>query len=290
MANRDRSYAGNAPGDLFVDQTCIDCDTCRQVAPLTFHEVDGHAEVHTQPVDPAALHAAAQAQLCCPTQSIGGAAPAVVRAALAAFPLPLAEGVFACGFNAEASYGAHSYLLVRPEGNWLVDSPRWVPQLVAAIAARGGLRGIVLTHRDDVAAAARYAEHFGATRLIHAADADAAPGAQTITGEAAVAIAAGLRLLPVPGHTAGSVALIADGRYCFSGDHLWYSRRLGRLHASRAVCWHSWPQQCRSMQRLAQESFSWVLPGHGQRYQAATPEAMRAELLALSKLMTTSQE
>jgi len=290
MANRDRSYAGNAPGALFVDHTCIDCDTCRQLAPLTFHAVDGHAEVHTQPLDAAALHAAAQAQLCCPTQSIGGAAPAQVRSAAAEFPLPLAPGVFACGFNAEASYGAHSYLLVRPEGNWLIDSPRWVPQLVAAIAAHGGLRGIVLTHRDDVAAAPRYAAHFGARCVIHAADADAAPGAQTISGDAPVPIAAGLRLVPVPGHTAGSMALIADARFCFSGDHLWYSRRLGRLHASRAVCWDSWPQQCRSMRRLADETFSWVLPGHGQRYQAASTTALRSELLALSKLMTEAPE
>jgi len=290
MASRDRSFAGNAPGSFFVDATCIDCDTCRQIAPLTFHEVDGHAQVHAQPADAAALRAAAQAQLCCPTSSIGSASPTAVRAALDDFPLPIAEGVFACGFHAEASFGAHSYLLTRPDGNWLVDSPRWVPQLVERISARGGLRGIVLTHRDDVAAAGRYAAHFGATCHIHAADASAAPGAMTISGRDAVPLAAGLTLLPVPGHTAGSLVLLADDTYCFSGDHLWYSRRLGRLHAARAVCWHSWSQQCRSMARLAQESFSWVLPGHGQRYQARSPAAMRAELLALSKFMEAVQE
>ena len=46
---------------------------------------------------------------------------------------------------------------------------------------------------------------------------------------------------------------------------------------SRA-CWYSWPEQVRSLERLLDYRFEWVLPGHGGRFHAATPAAMRAEL------------
>ena len=36
MADRRRAVAENVPGDFFVDETCIDCDACRQLAPEVF--------------------------------------------------------------------------------------------------------------------------------------------------------------------------------------------------------------------------------------------------------------
>ena len=36
MADRSRALPQNVTGDFFVDDTCIDCDTCRQIAPETF--------------------------------------------------------------------------------------------------------------------------------------------------------------------------------------------------------------------------------------------------------------
>lgn len=38
MARQDRRLASNVPGDFFVDASCIDCATCRWVAPATFDE------------------------------------------------------------------------------------------------------------------------------------------------------------------------------------------------------------------------------------------------------------
>ena len=49
MATAQRSFAENAPGSFFVDDTCIDCDLCRQIAPSTFVECDDHAIVQRQP-------------------------------------------------------------------------------------------------------------------------------------------------------------------------------------------------------------------------------------------------
>jgi ferredoxin len=36
MARASSRASENAPGDLFVDDSCIDCETCRVVAPDVF--------------------------------------------------------------------------------------------------------------------------------------------------------------------------------------------------------------------------------------------------------------
>ena len=53
----------NAPGDWYVDRSCIDCGTCRRLAPATFAEAEGHARVHTQPRDTATTLRAVMAQI-----------------------------------------------------------------------------------------------------------------------------------------------------------------------------------------------------------------------------------
>ncbi len=282
MANRMRAAVENVPGSFFVDDTCIDCDTCRQVAPLTFVDVGGHSAVQVQPEDPAALHAAARAVLCCPTNSIGSAHPDLVKQAQSELPEPITDGIWYCGWTSRHSFGASSYLVRANNGGlWMVDAPRWAPSLVAAIERLGGLAGIFLTHRDDVADAPQYAERFRVPMVIHERDADAAPTAERIiTGDDAVQLAPGLTIIPLPGHTAGSQGLLRDGGTLFSGDHVWWSRRIAGLNASREVCWHSWEEQTASMRRLRDLRFDRLLPGHGQR--AYLPDGrMRQEVEAL---------
>ena len=83
--------------------------------------------------------------------------------------------------------------------------------------------------------------------------------------------------IPVPGHTRGSVAYLYRETFLFSGDHLWADEE-GELSASRSVCWFSWPEQVRSLARLLDFRFEWVLPGHGRRLFARSAEAMRGKL------------
>ena len=87
--------------------------------------------------------------------------------------------------------------------------------------------------------------------------------------------------IPVPGHTEGSIAYLYRDKFLFSGDHLWWSPNVGALHASRRVCWYDWRRQIRSMERLLDFSFEWVLPGHGRRYQAESFGHMGDEIRAL---------
>ena len=52
MADRRNAVRENVEGSFFVDTTCIDCDTCRQLAPDTFGETGEFSFVKAQPGDP----------------------------------------------------------------------------------------------------------------------------------------------------------------------------------------------------------------------------------------------
>ena len=45
MARLADRIAENAPGEFYVDSSCIDCDTCRTLAPDTFGDAPGQARV-----------------------------------------------------------------------------------------------------------------------------------------------------------------------------------------------------------------------------------------------------
>jgi glyoxylase-like metal-dependent hydrolase (beta-lactamase superfamily II) len=284
MANAAQRLPENVPGPFFVDSTCIDCDTCRQLAPATFGETGQFSFVRSQPRDAAEARAAFRALVACPTASIGAADKGAAAAAVREFPLPLAAGVFYCGFNSPKSFGGNSYFVAHPDGNWLIDSPRFVEHLARRFAEMGGIRHIFLTHRDDVADAEKYAARFGAGRIIHRLELSAQPAAErVIEGFAPIEMAPGFLVIPTPGHTRGHCALL-HREFLFSGDHLWWSRHRERLTASRDVCWYSWPEQVRSVQRLGGYEFAWVLPGHGERVHLPAPE-MRRALMQLTTLL-----
>jgi len=285
MADPRERLPENVPGRFFVDSTCIDCDTCRQIAPATFGKTGDFSFVQLQPRDDVETRAALRALVACPTGSIGAAGKEGVAEAVGDFPWRLADGVSYCGFNSRKSFGGNSYFVEHPEGNWLVDSPRFVEHLARRFAERGGVRYIFLTHRDDVADAEKYAERFGAVRIIHRWERHAQPGAEwVIDGVEAVPLAPGFLAIPTPGHTRGHCALLYWDEVLFSGDHIWWSRARGRLNASRDVCWHSWREQVASVKLLANYSFEWVLPGHGERVYFPRAE-MEREVAKLVKAL-----
>ncbi len=187
------------------------------------------------------------------------------------------RGVSYCGFNSPKSFGGNSYFLEHPAGNWLIDSPRYVEQLkLAAWKSVAASVYIFLTHRDDVADAAKFAARFGAERIIHRLELAAQPDAERILeGFEPIQLAPGFLAMPTPGHTRGHCVLLAEGKFLFSGDHIWWSRNRGRLTASRDVCWYSWREQVASVRTLESYSFEWVLPGHGERAHFPAQEMAR---------------
>ncbi|MEK6287765.1 MAG: MBL fold metallo-hydrolase [Acidobacteriota bacterium] len=267
MALPELRLAENVAGDFFVDSTCIDCDLCRQIAPDTFSSAGDQSIVHHQPESPEQEFAALKALVTCPTASIGTLSGRSAKAAVAAYPELIEDGVYFCGFASESSYGASSYLIARPNGNVLIDSPRFASPLVKRIEKLGGVRLMFLTHRDDVADHEKWAGHFNAERVMHSDDIGRSLSGieRVLAGREAVQLDDDLLAIPTPGHTRGHTVLLYRNRYLFSGDHLWWSESYESLHASSNVCWYSWTEQTRSMERLLGYRFEWVLPGHGRR-------------------------
>ncbi len=280
MANPSARLPDNAPGDFYVDSSCIDCDTCRRVAPAVFEEGAGHSFVRAQPAGADDRRRALMALVACPTASIGTVSKTDASEGVRAYPETIEENVAFCGFTAESSFGAWSYFISRPAGNVLVDSPRAAGPLLAALEKRGGVATLFLTHRDDVADHAALARRFGCRRVMHADDVTAATRdvEQPITGTDPVRLDEDLLVIPTPGHTRGHAVLLYRDRFLFTGDHLAWSRRRGHLVAFREANWYSWPETIRSMERLLDYSFEWVLPGHGGRYRAESPAQMRREI------------
>jgi glyoxylase-like metal-dependent hydrolase (beta-lactamase superfamily II) len=276
----------NAPGDWYVDTRCIDCSAARTVAPGLIVEGGNQSVFARQPKTAEEITMAWRARLLCPTASVRTEQHAEVPHGV--FPEEMTQDVYRLGYNARSAHGAHAFAIVRSSGNAMVDAPRWTGAVVAQFEAWGGLADILLTHRDDVGDAERYAAHFGARVWIHEADRDAARFAdRIIAGREVAEIGAGLIAIPVPGHTAGSVAYLYGQRCLFSGDSLAWSFERNDLEAFKDYCWYSWPEQIKSLRRLADYRFEWVFAGHGGSHYLPAGE-MNARLKALLERMAMS--
>ena len=223
MARQDQAHEDNVDGPWFVDTRCIGCDVARHWAPEMIEmDSEGRSVVVRQPQSPAETAALWRASVACPTKSIGNRD--IRRPPTEVFPFELTPGVCALGHNSPSSFGAHSYLVVRPAGNLMVDSPRYTRVLTDALDTLGGLKHILLTHRDDVVDADKWAERYGSRVWIHRDDADAAPYATDITtGDQEVDD--GVISIHIPGHTKGHVAFHVDDKWLFTGDSLFWNHR-----------------------------------------------------------------
>jgi glyoxylase-like metal-dependent hydrolase (beta-lactamase superfamily II) len=187
---------------------------------------------------------------------------------------------------------ANAYLLQAGEGLVLVDagmpgSARRVLRFISGTGRRPAeLSDIILTHCDidHVGGAAGLKRATGARVAIHELDAAVLAGRQRPQkGGPALALLyrllrfqpvvadsllrdgdeiAGLRVMHVPGHTAGSIALVRDDGVVFSGDALLSDRR-GNLKPPDPRLALDAAQAARSAGLIKARHPSLVLPGHG---------------------------
>ena len=290
MANILQRLPENVPGDFYVDASCIDCDTCSQLAPAIFRDHGEQCSVYRQPETDAETRLALMALVACPTGSIGTSKKHDAHIGIDAFPSLIAENVYFCGFTSESSFGAWSYLITRPEsegGNLLIDSPRFATQLVKRISQMGGVRQMLLTHRDDVADHKLFAKKFGCERIMHAEDGAEGLGIERIIdGEKDVLLDNDLVAIPTPGHTRGHMVFLYQTKFLFTGDHLAWSPIRETLTAFPSVAWYSWTKQTESMAQLVNYDFEWVLPGHGDLHHD-TVQNMRYHLHSCIAWMKT---
>ena len=210
MASLKKRRDANTDGDFYVDNTCIDCGTCRWVAPYSFEAHSGKSRVHQQPETEHHYHRARMALLACPVAAIGSQQKHDFTEAQAAFPEVIDANVYHCGYHSEKSYGATSYLIVRSQGNVLIDSPRFTQPLVKRIEELGGVQMMFLTHADDVADHEKFYKHFACERILHQADISTSTRNVEIQPHSLepAALDSELLMIPVPGHTRGSMCLL----------------------------------------------------------------------------------
>lgn len=272
MATLKHKRPENIEGNFYVDSTCIDCDTCRWIAPETFKRVGSQSAVYHQPDRDAEKLVATEALLACPTASIGTLEkPTDIKQVQQRFPLLIEDNVYYCGYHSPDSYGAASYFIKRAEGNILVDSPRFAPPLVKRLEELGGIKYMYLTHRDDVADHQKFQQHFHCDRILHQDDItrDTQEVEIKLFGLESFELAPDTIVIPVPGHSKGHTVLLYQNKFLFTGDHLALSSYLNHLYAFRRFCWYSWAEQIHSMEKLINYSFEWILPGHGRRYHSS---------------------
>ncbi|MFJ8622563.1 MBL fold metallo-hydrolase [Kitasatospora sp. NPDC093550] len=273
MAVNTRSDASE---NWSIDDRCTNCDVARQLAPGLVREHAGRSELVRQPRDEAELRQLRAAAHACPTRSIRPGS-GLLDPASDPFPLALDDGVLLLGHNSPRTAGANSYLCRRSTGWVMVDTPRYSEPLAARYAALGPVTDVLLTHRDHARHGRAWADRLGARLWIHEGDLAAAPAAdRVLRGTDPVEISPGLVAHPFPGHTLGSVLFVADERYCFSGDSLYWSRTTGDVEVQEAVTWYSIEEQAASLERsLGVLRFEWLLPGHGDRRRMSVEEADR---------------
>lgn len=266
MANPEKFNPNNVPGSLYVDTTCIDCGTCFHLAPEIFKEKEDQSFVAIQPSSAHDWVQSKTAMVSCPTNSIGVLnAPLEFKEAHISLPHLIAENVYYCGYTSKDSYGASSFFITHPDGNILIDSPRFHPQLIKEFEELGGVKYMLLTHQDDVADHELFHAHFGCQRFMHASDIKPATEGieHQIKGAHEQELLKDLLVIPTPGHSQGSVVYLYKNEYLFSGDHIFFDLPSEKLSASNNVCWFSWSKQIESVEKLLPYSFEWILPGHG---------------------------
>eukprot|EP00434_Breviolum_minutum_P023233 symbB.v1.2.020491.t1/scaffold1730.1/size104407/4 len=111
---------------------------------------------------------------------------------------------------------------------------------------------------------------------------------EQLQGEGPWTLADGIKILLTPGHTSGSITLILDGQrtggdpVAFTGDSLALSGRLGRLDGFARYS-DDLQLQAASIEKLANEDFLWIFPGHGRRVHFLNAAERMERLLTASE-------
>lgn len=201
------------------------------------------------------------------------------------------ESVFAFSPN-RATLGGTSYLILKNDagdntaphgdgdqnvgesqvgtaGNCLVDCPPWTDETRAFLQGHGGVRWLVITHRDAIAGLKVVREiqaEFHCEVLIQEQEAYLLPGIDLTPFHREQAIAPDLEILWTPGYSPGAscVYLHRHGGVLFSGRHLLPTPK-GDLRPQQQPKTFHWPRQLRSVEalrsRFTAETLAHCCPG-----------------------------
>ena len=302
----------NVPGNLFVDEGCIDCDVCRWMCPATFARKGIKSAVIAQPATESDKLLAYAASVACPTGSSRTRLPdPLMKKALTVFPAEIdpvnLPNVFHMGFHSSPSYGATSYFIKRTivtadgqskAANIMIDVPRFNSRLANIVEEEGGIDKLIITHRDNFPGHEKWKERFPSLqRIIHRAD------AMGTASECEVKLDSGsswqpsndVRILHTPGHTAGSICIQVStpkDTVLFTGDHLAYTTSKNGLDGFKRYNQGNIAVQSSSIRLLADDSypFTWILPAHGRMAKFSSVGEKNAAVLAAASAFDREDE
>jgi glyoxylase-like metal-dependent hydrolase (beta-lactamase superfamily II) len=173
--------------------------------------------------------------------------------------------------------GGTAYLIVRNEGNILVDCPALDQTNQDFWRSHGGVRWLFLSHRGAIGKAVEIQQILGCKMLIQEQEAYLLPGLTVTTFNQEFMIDQKVQAIWTPGHSPGSSCLYYQelGGVLFSGRHL-IPNEQGAASLYRTAKTFHWPRQIKSLtllqKRFTAETLQYICPGanmgylRGQRY------------------------
>jgi glyoxylase-like metal-dependent hydrolase (beta-lactamase superfamily II) len=151
--------------------------------------------------------------------------------------------------------------------NVLIDCPSWDDNTQAFLQQHGGVRHLIITHRQGASPAAASIQHyFGCQVWVQEQEAYLLPDAAVTSVHRLVQMTDGIQILWTPGYSPGSVCVYdsQQGGVLFTGRHL-----LPDLHGNpkplRTAKTFHWPRQlnsvCDLLTRFDNRSLRYLCPG-----------------------------
>jgi glyoxylase-like metal-dependent hydrolase (beta-lactamase superfamily II) len=174
------------------------------------------------------------------------------------------DTVFAFPPNRE-TLGGTAYLL-QDAGNILIDCPAWNPDNQAFIAAQGGIRWLVLTHRGGMGKVKAIQQALQCQVLVQEQEAYLLPDVDVTTFQHQFQFSPDSEMIWTCGHSPGSACLYHRnyGGVLFSGRHLLPNATAAPVPLRFSKTFH-WPRQIQNVQKLRERftpaTLSTICPG-----------------------------
>ncbi|MBR8836349.1 MAG: MBL fold metallo-hydrolase [Stigonema ocellatum SAG 48.90 = DSM 106950] len=162
--------------------------------------------------------------------------------------------------------GGTAYLIVRNEGNILIDSPAHETANLDFLHSQGGVSRLFLTHRGGIGKTAEIQQIFNCEVLIQEQEAYLLPGLTLTTFGQELSLDSIVKLIWTPGHSPGSSCLYYSnlGGVLFSGRHLLPNPQGEPVPLRTAKTFH-WHRQIKSLHLLLEsftpQTLQYICPG-----------------------------
>lgn len=180
-------------------------------------------------------------------------------------PRVVLETIFAFTPNRD-TLGGTAYLIVRKDGNILIDCPAFDANLLNFLHEQGGVRYLFITHRSAIAKTANLQSQLGCEVVINQQEAYLIPEIKVTTFQSELALSPEIQAIWTPGHTPGSSCLYYSefGGILFTGRHILPDQTGKPLPLRTAKTFH-WPRQinsvCALRDKFTPTTLKYICPG-----------------------------